>query len=98
MLCTLSSNFTSGVFAPLPCEQCQRGDGVMWFNCPWAGAHRALEAQQTPGIAGSSMCGSTSTLKELLFLLSSPFPIRSKKGCHHLGDFETAEFLEWRLI
>jgi len=90
-----------GVFAPLPCEQCQQGDRVMWlrFDFPWAAALQLSSAWSpaNPGIAGSSVCDGTETLK-LSFVFSSNFLVRIKNACNHLGDFETAEFLQWRLI
>lgn len=89
------------VFAPSPYEPCQSGDRAMW---PWFDFSLAVALQLSSFLEPSKLqvlpvppC--VTALKHLnCFVLSSTLPIRIKNGYNHLGDFETAKFLEQRLI
>lgn len=90
------------VFAPLPYEPCQSGDRAMW---PWFDFSLAVPLHLSSCLEPSKLQVSpvppcVTALKHLktCFVLSSTLPIRIKNGYNHLGDFETAKFLEQRLI
>lgn len=64
-----------GVFAPLPCEQCQRGDRVMqpWFDFPWAVALQPSSCLEPSKLQVSLVPPCVTALKHLKKLFHALF-------------------------